>query len=169
MDLIFTQSTGLWQFQVSSASLAIDDPSVFRSQLEIDANDVALMYQASQKLVTTSAGVTVTGTLTETSSIRYKENVRPLTGCLTKVTNLSGVIYDKKDGTEINAPGLIAEDVYKVIPELVTFNDDGEIDGLHYTKLSAYLIESVKTLDEKTNKINNLEERIEKLEQLING
>jgi len=64
---------------------------------------------------------------------------------------------------------LIAEDVYKVIPELVTFNDDGEIDGLHYTKLSAYLIESVKTLDEKTNKINNLEERIEKLEQLING
>ena len=113
--------------------------------------------------------MTVTGTLTETSSARYKSNIVPLTDCLTNVIRLRGVTYDRNDNSQTNEPGLIAEEVYEVIPELVTFNDDGEIDGLNYTKLSAYLVESVKTLHAKTEQINNLAERLEKLEKLING
>jgi hypothetical protein len=58
---------------------------------------------------------------------------------------LMGVTYDRKDNKEHEA-GLIAEQVYKIIPELVTKNQNGDPYGIHYTKLSAYIIEAIKSL-----------------------
>jgi len=93
-----------------------------------------------------ASSLVIAGTLTEQSSIRYKENVNPLTGSLEKVLQLSGVSYDKKDGSAKNEPGLIAEDVLDIIPEVVMLNQEGTAEGINYTKLTAYLIESIKAL-----------------------
>lgn len=79
-------------------------------------------------------------TITETSSIVLKENVVPITGALDAVMKLMGVTYDRKDGSSKNEAGLIKEEVEKILPNLVTN------DGIHYTKLTAYLIEAVKEL-----------------------
>lgn len=78
--------------------------------------------------------------ITETSSIALKENVVPITGALDAVMKLMGVTYDRKDGSSKNEAGLIKEEVEKILPNLVTN------DGIHYTKLTAYLIEAVKEL-----------------------
>ena len=84
--------------------------------------------------------------LTEISSIAFKENVTPLgASVLDLVLQLTGVTYDRKDGTQKNEPGLIAEDVYEILPDLVQLKD-GKPFGIHYTKLGAYLIESIKAL-----------------------
>ena len=64
-------------------------------------------------------------------------------GCL---LFLSGVTYDRKDGSYKKEAGLIAEDVYQVLPNLVSLNKDGNPEGINYTKLTAYLIEAVKEL-----------------------
>jgi hypothetical protein len=85
-------------------------------------------------------------TLTETSSITLKENLRPIDSALDKLAELTGYIYDRKDGSSYDEAGLIAEQVYKVIPELVTKNQNGDPFGIHYTKLTAYLIEAIKSL-----------------------
>lgn len=85
-------------------------------------------------------------TLTETSSITLKENLRPIDSALDKLAELTGYIYDRKDGSSYDEAGLIAEQVYKIIPELVTKNQNGDPYGIHYTKLSAYLIEAIKSL-----------------------
>jgi hypothetical protein len=61
------------------------------------------------------------------------------------VLSLVGVTYDRKDGSTKNEAGLIAEDTAKILPNLITYKD-GKPDGINYTKLSAYLIEAVKTL-----------------------
>jgi hypothetical protein len=89
--------------------------------------------------------LTVTG-LTESSSIALKENVNPLTDALNSVLQLSGVVYDRKDGSRKNEIGLIAEEVNKIIPNLVTKSADGNPDGVQYSKLTAYLVEAIKAL-----------------------
>jgi hypothetical protein len=84
-------------------------------------------------------------TIVETSSIAFKENVNPIEDALNKVMQLVGVTYDRKDMDKHEA-GLIAEEVNKVIPELVSKDADGNPHGIQYSKLTAYLIEAVKSL-----------------------
>ena len=84
--------------------------------------------------------------VTETSSIVYKENVNPITDALDAVLSLVGVTYDRKDGSRKNEAGLIAEEVSEVLPNLITYNEEGKPDGIQYTKLTAYLVEAVKAL-----------------------
>jgi hypothetical protein len=93
-----------------------------------------------------NANCTFAGTITENSSIVYKENVNPIMGALDAITSLVGVTYDRKSGTNKNEAGLIAEEVYKVLPNLVEMTEDGKPHGIMYTKLTAYLIEAVKSL-----------------------
>ena len=105
-----------------------------------------------------TGGVGVTGQLTaatvvETSSIAFKENVSPINDALDKVLQLVGVTYDRKDGSRINEAGLIAEEVNKVLPNLVSKDDNGNAYGLQYTKLVAYLIESIKTLNTRIEQL----------------
>lgn len=97
--------------------------------------------------------VTVSGSFTENSSLRYKENVNPIDSALDKVLQLQGVTYDKKDGSAKDEPGLIAEDVLAVLPNLVQLDQEGRADGIHYTKITAYLIECIKELNAKIDKL----------------
>ena len=97
--------------------------------------------------------LTVTG-LTESSSISLKENVNPITDALNSVLQLCGVTYDRRDGSRKNEAGLIAEDVVNVLPNLVTCDKDGKPEGINYTKLSAYLIEVIKSLKIEINELN---------------
>ena len=99
-----------------------------------------------------STGTLTVTNLTESSSIALKENVTPITNGLDAILKLAGVTYDRKDGSSKNEAGLIAEDVVKILPNLVTFNEDGKPNSINYTKLSAYLIEAVKSLK---NEIDN--------------
>jgi hypothetical protein len=93
-----------------------------------------------------STGNLTATALTESSSIRFKENIRPLGETLDKVIQLTGVIYDRIDGSKKNEVGLIAENVLPILPEVVDYDDKGEISGINYTRLTVYLIESIKEL-----------------------
>jgi hypothetical protein len=105
---------------------------------------------------TTSGALVVTGgvgvggqltaaTIVETSSITVKENINPINNALDSVMKLSGVTYDRID-TKESESGLIAEWVNDVLPNLVTKNESGDVIGIKYTKLTAYLIEAIKSL-----------------------
>jgi hypothetical protein len=97
-----------------------------------------------------TGGIGISGQMTatsivETSSIVFKENINPIENALDLIMNLVGVTYDRKDNKEHEA-GLIAEHVYKVAPDLVSLDKDGKPYGIKYTKIGAYLIESIKSL-----------------------
>ena len=102
--------------------------------------------------LTVSRTVTAT-TITETSSIQLKENVRPLLNPLIAISQLAGVTYDRRDGSSKDEVGLIAEEVYRVIPELVSLDEHGRPYGIKYTKLTAYLIECVKDLQSQIEEL----------------
>lgn len=92
-----------------------------------------------------SSGVTVGGTLTETSDRRLKTNIEPLQNSLEKVLSLQGVSFNKNGEKNI---GLIAQDVQLVIPEVVK---EGEYLSIAYGNLVGLLIEAVKELNTKLN------------------
>jgi hypothetical protein len=111
--------------------------------------------------VTIGGGLGVGGqvtatTLVETSSIAFKENVNPIENALETVLQLLGVTYDRKDSSIKNEVGLIAEDVYKIAPNLVSTDQNGKPYGLQYTKLTAYLIEAIKTLNAEINELKGM-------------
>lgn len=87
--------------------------------------------------------------ITETSSLVLKENFVPIENALDKIIQLTAYIYDRIDGSSKDEPGLIAEDVNKIIPNVVTKDADGNPYGVKYTKLTAYLIEAIKTLKDE--------------------
>jgi hypothetical protein len=93
-----------------------------------------------------STGTLNTTLFNETSSIALKENFRPIENALDKVLQLTGLIYDRKDGSNKDEVGLIAEDVNQIIPNVVGKDSEGNPSNIAYQRLVAYLIESVKEL-----------------------
>ncbi|MGA7380795.1 MAG: tail fiber domain-containing protein [Terriglobales bacterium] len=78
------------------------------------------------------------------SSRRWKTNIQTLQGALAKVEQLRGVSYDLKDGGK-HEVGVIAEEVGKVVPEVVSYEENGkDARGVDYSRLTALLIEATK-------------------------
>lgn len=98
------------------------------------------------------------------SDIRLKENISPIKNALEKVSKLNGVEYDFKDSKDYgylkkHQIGLIAQEVEKVIPEVVSEQENGNL-GVSYQHLTAVLIEAIK---EQQSQINSLRKEIEEL------
>jgi hypothetical protein len=95
----------------------------------------------------------ISGTLTEASSIVLKENINPITDALSIISNLTGYTYDRKDGTAKNQAGLIAEEVEHILPNIVSRDSEGNASGVQYTKIIAYLVESIKELKKELDSL----------------
>jgi len=141
----------------------------------VNTSSTKLSYQPSSGRLTLSGGQasssTSTGTLVvtggvgiggqmtavsivETSSITLKENITPIQNALESILQLRGVTYDRIDNNE-HESGLIAEWTEEILLELVTRDADGNVVGIKYTKLTAYLIEAVKTLKQEFDELKN--------------
>ena len=123
---------------------------------------------AAQLMALSNTGdLTITGRITEQSSIRYKTNVQDLGSTLSKVEQLRGVTYTK-DGNNQTEIGMIAEEVGKLFPELVSTNEEGLVEALNYSRVTAVLVEAVKELSAKVQAqeifIDNIVSRLQKLE-----
>ena len=108
----------------------------------------------------TTGVLTTSGGFVESSSIALKENVNPITGALDAIMSLVGVTYDRRDGSKKNEAGLIAEAVEQIIPNIVSKDANGNAEGIYYSKLTAYLVEAIKSLKAE---IDPLKEEIKKL------
>ena len=102
----------------------------------------------------TNGNLTITGALTESSSIKLKENVETSGGNLEKVVNLRPVTYNKI-GSQTKELGLIAEEVATVYPEFVQYDENGEPVGVNYSRLTAALIGAVKELTQRIETLEN--------------
>jgi hypothetical protein len=94
----------------------------------------------SQELHVTG-DILASGDVIAFSDKKLKENIKTLDG--SKVYNMRGVSFTKKD-TGRDGSGVIAQEIQKIAPELVTDND-GTL-SVAYGNLTGYLIEAVKEL-----------------------
>lgn len=94
------------------------------------------------------------------SDERLKENIYPIDNALSRVGQIEGVYFDwKKGGTR--QVGVIAQQVQKVLPEVVSEDKDSYL-SVDYSKIVPLLIEAI---NEQNSIILDLEERISKLEK----
>jgi hypothetical protein len=94
----------------------------------------------SQELHVTG-DILASGDVIAFSDKKLKENIKTLDG--SKVYDMRGVSFTRKD-TGKNSSGVIAQEIQKIAPELVTDND-GTL-SVAYGNLTGYLIEAVKEL-----------------------
>ncbi|MDM8562053.1 tail fiber domain-containing protein [Candidatus Marithioploca araucensis] len=89
----------------------------------------------------------IKGELVSPSDQRHKQNIQTLDGSLAKLAQLRGVRFNWKEDTEEKQIGLVAQEVEKVFPELVSTDSEG-YKSIAYGKLTAVLIEAVKELQQ---------------------
>ena len=118
-----------------------------------------------QQTLTVVGNTLIQGTLTETSDISLKENIRPLESSLDKVMKLNGVSFNKKTTPTVKEIGFIAQEVEAVIPELVTETNEG-IKTVSYSRVAAVLVETVK---EQQAQIDELKEMVNILTKKLNN
>ena len=140
---------------VGVANQLSDSATYYPTLITATSGSVGTLNTSSSKLSYVPSTGTLTATaLVETSSVTFKENITPIENALDSILKLTGVIYDRKDGSSHNEAGVIAEQVNEVLPNLVTKDENGNPYGVNYTKFSAYLIEAVKELSDKIAEIN---------------
>lgn len=104
------------------------------------------------------------------SSLRYKQNVQPLTRGLDLIAVLRPVRFDWKNRNETDL-GLIAEEVAEVEPLLVTRNKGGEIEGVKYDRVGVVLVNAVKEqqaqIEAQAGIIRRQQQQIDALRKLV--
>ncbi len=108
------------------------------------------------------------------SSARWKTNVRPIDHALAKVEQLRGVYFDWRDEGKHDL-GLIAEEVGRIVPEIVDYEANGtDARSLAYDRLVALLIEALKEqqtqitqLQQAAARSKDIEQRLSALERLV--
>jgi hypothetical protein len=88
------------------------------------------------------------------SSLRYKQNISPFDSGLNLVKRLSPITFNWKQGG-MKDLGLGAEDVEKVEPLLVTYNNKGEVEGVKYDRMAVVLINAVKEQQKEIETLRN--------------
>jgi hypothetical protein len=91
--------------------------------------------------------------LVETSSITLKENINPIDDALETVMKMLGVVYDRKDGSNKNEVGMIAEHLNEFAPNLVGKDENGNPSSIFYTRVTAYLVEAIKKLKNEIDEL----------------
>jgi hypothetical protein len=111
-----------------------------------NTNAFAWVVDSVTQLALNSSGdLTATGNVTAYSDERLKSNIKTIDGALSSVNLLRGVMFTKDGKSGI---GVIAQEVQKVIPEVVQENDSGYL-SVAYGNLVGVLIEAVKELSAK--------------------
>ena len=85
--------------------------------------------------------------LRSTSAKKYKTNIRDLSHNKDTLMKLKAVIYNSlcaKDDPNKDHLGIIADDAVFLYPELVTYNDKGDIEGFEYDHLTAVLLAAIQ-------------------------
>jgi hypothetical protein len=89
------------------------------------------------------------------SDKRLKDNIQPITEPLWKVSQIGGYTFDwndKQDTYEGHDVGVVAQEIHKVLPEVVAERSNGYL-GVKYEKIVPLLIESIKELKKEVDEI----------------
>ena len=99
-----------------------------------------------------------------TSDKNFKDNIIPIAGSLDKVMKISGVEFDWKPLTdeqkvwlhsnEGHDIGVIAQEIEKVLPEVVTTRENG-FKAVRYEKIIPLLIEAIKEQQKQIDSLKN--------------
>lgn len=112
---------------------------------------------------------------TVTSSLRFKEDVADMGGASDALMKLRPVTFHYKapydDGSRLLQYGLVAEEVAKVYPDLVQYDDQGKPFTVRYHEINTMLLNEIQKqhgkIEEQQAELAQQEARIQRLEALL--
>ena len=139
----------------SSTNIQIDSGSTNADRLIVFADGTGSSQRAKADTDLTynpSTNTLTAGTYDTSSDERIKKNINPIDDALEILSELNGVKFEWKENG-LPSAGVIAQDVEKVLPELV--HEVNEVKRVNYDGLIGVLIESVKTLAKRVEELEN--------------
>ncbi|MCX6117746.1 MAG: tail fiber domain-containing protein [Proteobacteria bacterium] len=140
----------------STFILKLESGGVNQVSARADGNFGIGNTNPSQKLAVGASGdgsVAIANSWTTYSDKRLKKNVSVIDNALEKISKITGVFFNWKKGDDSSRQiGVMAQDVEKIFPELVKEGSDG-IKSVDYPKLVAPMIEAVKSLKSKVERL----------------
>ena len=97
------------------------------------------------------------------SSIRYKTNIDPFSAGLELIKRLRPVTFNWRSDNSRDV-GLVAEDVARIDPLLVTHNSNGGVEGVKYDRIGVVLVNAVK---EQQSEIESQQKQINTQKKII--
>jgi hypothetical protein len=115
------------------------------TRMTIDSSgDVGIGDTTPSYKLDVAGTIRATGDVIAFSDVRVKENIKTIKSSLDKVSRLRGVEFNKI-GEDEKSIGVIAQEIEKVIPEVVKTDDEG-MKSVAYGNISGLLIEAIKEL-----------------------
>lgn len=139
-------------------STGIDDNAT-STQLTIDSNNnVGIGTTSPSYKLEVNGSISSNGTVYAThfdnvSDIKFKENVTEITSSKDIICSLNPVSFNWKDTGE-KSFGLIAQEVEKILPEIVHYKTD-ETKTVSYIQLIPFLIQIIKEQQKQIDDINS--------------
>lgn len=114
-----------------------------------------LIEQINKHSLTVVGSIYTTLDVTTDSDIRYKSNIEKLEDVRSKIDKLSGYTYNHSAGEpDRRYAGLIAQEVYDVMPECVSLKHDDHFRVM-YSSLSSLFVECIKDLYKEIDNVKN--------------
>jgi hypothetical protein len=148
--------------RVTHSGLAINTTTLARSLTVSGTARISTSYAVTDTLTLctdANGDIEFKSGACSTSSIRYKENVNELSYGLDEIRQMNPVFFEYKNWVNEDLSsrtkrkvGFIAEDMEKIIPEVVIY-EDGLVDGIDYAFLTSVLAKGIQELDAKVTSI----------------
>lgn len=145
--LVRTDSTGNNVWKTYSVGVRSSGPGV--GEFVIQDFGTATAGASQRRMTITSEGevhfngIVRAPQFVSTSSIEFKDGIKPISNANEALSSLRGVHFNwKEDGKP--SIGLIAEEVAEVFPEVVELNHNGRPAAVNYSALVAVLVEALK-------------------------
>jgi hypothetical protein len=155
-QLLFSNGAGLYWASGGGATLTANNTDTHTYYFPM-SNTVSGAWSNGVVSNTRLYFVPSTGTLNSTifnslSDAAAKDNVETIVDATAIINQLNGVTFNWKN-TGDKSSGVIAQDLEKIIPFLVTDTDGTK--SVNYSGLIAYLIQAVKELSAKVDRLEN--------------
>ena len=130
-----------------------DTVNIFHERMRIQSNGNIGIGTVSPSAKLDVVGTIECTSLTETSALRFKENIQEDVDT-SIIDKLRPVSYDWKE-TGDKDYGFIAEEVDELDSILTTKEEDGQLIGIKYTKLIPFLVKKIQEQEERIKQLEN--------------
>ena len=144
----------------NSAFMSFHRSGYYAVNMGLDADNVLRIggwsAAANRWILDMSGNMTAAGNVTAYSDIRLKENIEGIPNALEKVKQIRGVTFTRNDqeDKELRHTGVIAQEVEKVLPEVVSEDNLG-VKNVAYGNMVGLLIEAIKELKQEVDDLKS--------------
>jgi len=135
--------------------IIIDDTTTnatfFPTLVTVSSGNANVKVSSTKLTFNPSSGLLTSTDYNSSSDMTLKQDFIPINNSLNIISQLTGFGFTWKESKE-KAYGLSAQEVEKVIPEIVRDRPDGT-KGINYMNLTAFLVEAIKDLKQEIEEL----------------